>query len=80
MLPLSFKEFINFNTFDERLSYDDIFKLYTKIGGMPVLRQYRFDELSITKNLSDIFNTVIVRDAINRNEGCEIQIITKIMR
>ena len=49
MLPLSFKEFINFNTFDERLSYDDIFKLYTKIGGMPVLRQYRFDELSITK-------------------------------
>lgn len=80
MLPLSFKEFINFNTFDERLSYDDIFKLYIKIGGMPVLRQYHFDELSITKNLSDIFNTVIVRDAINRNEGCEIQIINKIMR
>ena len=44
MLPLSFKEFLTFYQFDHSTTMDEKFQRYLQFGGMPILREYQFNE------------------------------------
>lgn len=88
MLPLSFKEFIEFNLLElreittplgtrEKRVYDDngqvyllsdIFNLYLRFGGMPGIADVGFDQDRAMTLLDGIYNTVVVRDILEREQ------------
>ena len=67
MLPLSFVEFLNFNTWEEATSIDEKFQKYMQFGGMPILSEYNFNEARCNQALEGIYSTVILRDILQRN-------------
>ena len=67
MLPLSFVEFLNFNTWEESTSIDEKFQKYMQFGGMPILSEYNFNEARCNQALEGIYSTVILRDILQRN-------------
>ena len=88
MLPLSFKEFIEFNSLElreittplgtrEKRVYDDngqvyllsdIFNLYLRFGGMPGIADVGFDQDRAMTLLDGIYNTVVVRYILEREQ------------
>ena len=80
MLPLSFKEFLDFHEFSEDMSIHQKFALYLKFGGMPVLTGYNFNEEPINQVLDGILSTVIVKDVIGQAEVRDIDLLNKILR
>ena len=79
MLPLSFKEFLDFYEFDQNVSIDEKFQKYLQFGGMPILREYRFNEKGINQALEGIYSTVVIRDIMQRNSGSDQIMLHKIM-
>jgi len=79
MLPLSFKEFLSFYEFEPSVTADEKFQQYLKFGGMPILREYRFNESRINQALEGIYSTVVLRDILTRNNGADQAILNKIM-
>ena len=79
MLPLSFKEFLSFYEFDVSVTADEKFQQYLKFGGMPILREYRFNESRINQALEGIYSTVVLRDILTRNSGMDQAMLNKIM-
>jgi len=78
MLPLSFMEFLDFNDFDSKLTMEDKFLLYVKYGGMPAVAEYGFDEKMIYDMLEGIYNTVIVKDIMQRNKITDYALLKKL--
>ena len=79
VLPLSFKEFLCFYDFDENISIEEKFQRYLQFGGMPILREYRFDEARINQALEGIYSTVVLRDILQRNSQTDQTMLHKIM-
>lgn len=79
MLPLSFKEFLTFYTFDASCSMEERFQKYLQFGGMPILREYRFNEVRSNQALEGIYSTVVLRDILQRNEGADQSTLQKIV-
>lgn len=79
MLPLSFKEFLDFYEFEQNVSIEEKFQRYLQFGGMPVLREYRFNEAGINQALEGIYSTVILRDILQRNNQADERILQKII-
>ncbi len=50
MLPLSFKEFLDFYQFDARISIEERFAKYLQFGGMPVLNEKLY--IQVTESMS----------------------------
>lgn len=79
MLPLSFKEFLNFYEFDETAVMEEKFQKYLQFGGMPILREYRFNESRSNQALEGIYATVVLRDILQRNRQTDQNMLNKIM-
>lgn len=79
VLPLSFKEFLDFYTFEKNVSIEEKFQKYLKFGGMPILREYNFNEVRINQALDGIYSTVILHDILQRNNGIDQKVLQKIM-
>lgn len=79
MLPLSFAEFLQFYDFASDLSLEQIFQRFLQFGGMPVLREYRFNEPRSMQALEGIYSTVVLRDVLQRNPGADQATLQKIM-
>jgi len=79
MLPLSFKEFLTFYDFDSADTMDARFQKYLQFGGMPILREYRFNEVRSNQALEGIYNTVILRDILQRSGQTDSVLLQKIM-
>lgn len=79
MLPLSFKEFLSFYAFDPAMSMDERFQKYLQFGGMPILREYNFNENRSNQALEGIYSTVVLRDILQRNPGADQAMLHKIM-
>ena len=79
MLPLSFKEFLDFYNFPESTSTDKKFQKYLQFGGMPVLSEYKFNEPRSMQALEGIYSTVILRDVLQRNEKTDQIVLQKLM-
>ena len=79
MLPLSFKEFLTFYSFDPTTSVEEKFQRYLQFGGMPILKDYQFDEARSNQALEGIYSTVILKDALQRNGQADLELLEKII-
>lgn len=80
VLPLSFKEFLEFDTFAENVTISQKFALYLRYGGMPMLADFNFNEEAINQVLDGIYSSVIVKDVINQADVRDIDLLEKIVR
>lgn len=79
MLPLSFKEFLTFYEFEPSVSMDEKFQKYLQFGGMPILREYQFNEARSNQALEGIYSTIVLRDILQRNNQADQNMLQKIM-
>ncbi|MBR1648203.1 MAG: ATP-binding protein [Alphaproteobacteria bacterium] len=80
ILPLSFKEFVEFNNFAPTMQKDEIFALYLKFGGMPILTEYDFKNEEIVNSvLEGIFTSVIMEDVIKQAPVRDVVTLDKII-
>ncbi len=69
--PLSFTEYLEFAKTNEKeanLSIQEHFANYLKFGGLPGIHQMKWEEDLLTQYLSDIYNSVLLKDVIERNK------------
>lgn len=79
MLPLSFKEFLTFYDFELSVTMEEKFQKYLQFGGMPILREYQFNEVRISQALEGIYSTVVLRDILQRSSQTDQGMLHKIM-
>ncbi len=86
--PFTFSEFIKiFETkevskevlFDKYITKEVLFDKYIKIGGMPFLKYFEMEEEVSYKYLSDVYNTVIVKDVLEYNKIRDVDVFTRIL-
>lgn len=79
MQPLSFKEFLTFYEFEPSITIEEKFQRYLQFGGMPILKDYQFDEARINQVLEGLYNTVVIHDIHQRNKQVDQETLQKIM-
>lgn len=79
MLPLSFKEFLTFYEFGISVTLEEKFQRYLQFGGLPILREYKFNEARSNQALEGIYSTVVLRDIFQRNNQVDQGILQKIV-
>lgn len=79
MLPLSFKEFLTFYKFSPSVTIEEKFQKYLQFGGMPILREYYFNEARSNQALEGIYSTVVLRDILQRKPQSDQVTLQKIM-
>jgi len=79
MLPLSFKEFVDFNdlkTADTEIAFDH----YLEFGGFPGVSELMDKTVTISPYLNGIYNTIIMRDVVQRNAVRDPALLDNIIR
>ena len=66
MYPLSFKEFLIFNNYDD-MNIEDKFNEYLKYGGLPAITLIKNNDELVLSYLNDIYNSIVKKDIIDRN-------------
>ncbi len=66
MYPLSFKEYLIFNEYDNS-DLDNKFKEYLKYGGLPAITLIKDNDELVLSYLNDIYNSIVKKDIIDRN-------------
>ena len=79
ILPLSFKEFLTFYSFAPTATPEEKFQRYLQFGGMPILREYQFNEARSNQALEGIYSTVVLRDILQRNRDVDQAMLQKIV-
>ncbi|MEI3336336.1 MAG: ATP-binding protein [Clostridium sp.] len=79
MLPLSFKEYLEFNNYNTKENLEEHFNDYLLYGGLPIV-SYVHDKSTIRNILSGIFNTVIIKDVSKRNAIRDITLLENLIR
>lgn len=77
MLPLSFKEYYGYYH-DTEKSREELFNNYLKYGGLPQLLSLPQDEQTISMFLSSIYDTVIMKDVLARNNLKNINLLKRV--
>ena len=77
--PLSFKEFLRFSNYDKS-NIEDKFYEYLKYGGLPAITQIKDKTDLIMTYLSDIYNSIVKKDVINRNLIKDIALLDNIIK
>ena len=80
MLPLSYREFLTFYDFESGTTQEEKFQKYLQFGGMPVLKDYHFNEARINQVLEGIYSTVILKDISMRNSQVDQNTLQKLVR
>lgn len=81
--PLSFTEYLKFAKTNEKeanLSLQEHFANYLKFGGLPGIHQMKWEEDLLTQYLSDIYNSVLLKDVIERNKIRDTALLESIVR
>ena len=79
MYPLSFKEFLKFNNYDET-NVEDKFYEYMKYGGLPAITLIKDKSDLVMSYLNDIYNTIVKKDIIDRNGIKDIALLENIIK
>jgi predicted AAA+ superfamily ATPase len=79
MLPLSFREFLDFHSFEPSASLEEKFQTYLKFGGMPAVRELGFNEERVNDMLEGVYSTVILKDVMERNKLTDQALLRKIV-
>ena len=80
MLPLSFKEFLNFSDFPDNISIEDKFNEYVKYGGMPGIVTLKNSNNLYENAINDIYNTVFMKDVVEKNKLLDATLLEKILK
>lgn len=78
--PFSFSEFIElYHSIISDASVAQCFQTYLLLGGMPYLANLRYELNPCTQYLTDIFNSVQLKDIIKRNKIRDIDLLERII-
>ncbi|MDR1664107.1 MAG: ATP-binding protein [Clostridiales bacterium] len=78
MLPLSFAEYLDFNGRDGDLSA--LFNQYMETGGFPGVTELRGQKASIGPFLNGIYNTIIMKDVVQRGSVRDPALLDTLVR
>ena len=80
--PLTFKEYLQFatsNPEEANLSRQEHFHNYLRFGGLPGIHQMKWDTVRIYQYLTDIYNSVLLKDVISRNKIRDTTLLERIV-
>lgn len=77
MLPLSFKEYYGYYSHTGK-SKEDLFNDYLRYGGLPQLLSLPQDETIIGSFLSSIYDTIILKDVLERSKLRDIDLLKRV--
>lgn len=78
--PLSFEEYLNFrNARSEQGKIPEYFEEFLKLGGMPGLHEIYGSSTAKYQYLSDIFDSVLLKDVITRNKIRDTELLRRII-
>jgi len=80
LYTLTFSEFLEIRKKDDKAFYEDEFKLFLKFGGFPGIHHMEYDDEVIRQYVSSIYNTIILKDVVARNNIRDISLLEKISR
>ncbi|AHM57595.1 hypothetical protein EAL2_808p00890 (plasmid) [Peptoclostridium acidaminophilum DSM 3953] len=80
MQPLSFKEYLDFNGYEETDDINDLFEDYLEYGGLPTVVELKELPDTIAPFLSGIYNTVIMKDVIQRNNVRDPALLESVLK
>ena len=76
--PLSFDEFYSLNEFNQTSNKEEAFNTYLKWGGLPQVYQYK-DENGIIAYLNDVYDSIVIKDILNRTEKKNYNLLKKFL-
>lgn len=79
MFPLSFDEFLEFR----QNGGDDVhksFDAFLRFGGLPGLHELQASPRATTQYLSDVFNSVLLKDVVSRNNIRDTELLNRIIQ
>ncbi|NLF97178.1 MAG: ATP-binding protein [Candidatus Riflebacteria bacterium] len=81
LLPLSFKEYLDFNEVSrgDRASVEEAFYNFIKFGGFPAMHMLPDDEEIRGQYLKGIFNSVVLKDVIQRHDIRDSELLERIL-
>ena len=79
MYPLSFKEYLMFNKYDES-NIEEKFNEYLKYGGLPAITLIKDNDELVLSYLNDIYNTIVKKDIIDRNNIKDTALLENIIK
>ena len=79
MYPLSFKEYLKFNNYDNN-NLEDKFNEYLKYGGLPAITSIKGNDSLVLSYLNDIYNSIVKKDIVDRNNIKDIALLENIIK
>ena len=79
MYPLSFKEYLKFNNYDNS-DIENKFNEYLKYGGLPAVSLIKDNNNLVLSYLNDIYNTIVKKDIIDRNNIKDTVLLENIIK
>lgn len=82
MIPvytLSFKEYLSFKNDPSKVAKEHL-QDYIRLGGFPLVASLSFDEHSSYSVITDIYNSVVMRDIVTRHHLTNIDLFNRIVR
>lgn len=79
MYPLSFKEYLIFNNYDNT-NLEEKFNEYLKYGGLPAITLIKDNDELVLSYLNDIYNTIVKKDIIDRNNIKDTSLLENIIK
>ncbi len=76
---LTFREFLTFRG-EKKGNTEDEFQLFLKYGGLPVLHSFKFDDELIYNYISDVLNTIILKDLVERHNIRNVTLLRNILK
>ena len=80
VLPLSFKEYLDFTVLEDKKTLEDKFVEYIKFGGMPGIISIKNEENLYESVIKGIYNTVFMKDVVERNKLIDATLLEKILK
>lgn len=76
---LSFKEYLTFKN-NTNKSNKELLQDYIRYGGFPLVASSNFDEKSTYSIVEDIYNSVVIKDIVNRHSIANIDLFNRVVR
>lgn len=76
---LSFKEYLAFKN-NTNKSSKELLQDYIRYGGFPLVTSSNFDEKSTYSIVEDIYNSVVIKDIVNRHSITNIDLFNRVVR
>jgi len=78
--PFSFAEFLELQgSVYPEMTKQEAFTQYLTVGGMPYLRNLRYEEMPSRIYLQDLFNSVVLKDIVKRNNVRDVDLLERII-